>query len=130
MRAITSIFWVGLILLTADAATPEATWPCGAESDLVNQGGKIVWLSPEQLDKRALQRTPVKIPPTLRINGTITVDIIIGVDGHVKCVRALKGHPILKKAAMEAAQEWVFSPYESDHRQRAVCGHLLFEVHQ
>jgi len=96
---------------------------------LLRRDGNLFGFQNAELDKHALQRAAPKI--RLPCGQTDNyVDIIIGVDGHVKCARALKGHPILKKAAVEASRAWVFSPFESDHQRRVVCGHLLFEIHQ
>ncbi len=130
MKAVSVALLMGLAVLPALPQTDGQAWPCGLGSDVLKRGKTVVWLSSEELDRRATRRIAPKLSPTLRVAGSITVDVIIGSDGQVKCVRAQKGHPILKKAAVEAARDWIFTPYEVDGRPRVVCGHLLFKVSQ
>lgn len=111
-------------------AADESTWPCGFTNDLAKQGARIMWLSPTDTAKRATRRVEPKLPPTLRVSGELTVDIVIGTDGHVKCTRVTKGHPILKAALLEAARQWEFAPYELGSKPKAICGRLLFKLRQ
>jgi hypothetical protein len=130
MKLVSVALLTGLAVLPAFPQANEQAWPCGLGSEVLKRGKAIVWLSSDELDRRATQRVAPKLPPTLRVAGSITVDVIIGIDGQVKCVRTQKGHPILKKAAIEAARGWTFRPYEVDGRRQVVCGHLLFKVSQ
>lgn len=111
-------------------AAEERPWPCGLEKELFKRDGKIVWLAPAEVEKRATKRVAPKLPPTLRVAGEVTADIVIGTDGHVKCARVLKGHPILKAAVLEAALQWEFTPYQAASSPRMVCGHLVFKLRQ
>jgi TonB family protein len=46
-----------------------------------------------------------------RISGVVYVDVLVGTDGRVKQVRLQRGaHPLLDKAALEAASKAVFTP--------------------
>jgi hypothetical protein len=130
MNVVSAALLIGLAVLPALPQAAEEVWPCGLGNDVLKRGKTVVWLSADELDRRATRRVAPKLPPTLRVTGSITVDVIIGTDGKVKCVRAQKGHPILKKSAFEAARDWIFTPYEVNGRPRLVCGRLLFKVCQ
>lgn len=130
MKKVLVALLFGLAVLSVLSRADGEAWPCGLERDVLKIGKSTIWLSPDELNRRATRRIAPKLPPTLRVTGSITVDIIIGRDGQVKCARVQKGHPILKKAALEAAWGWMFRPYEINERPMVVCGHLLFKVSQ
>lgn len=44
------------------------------------------------------------------IEGTVRLSVLIGVDGKVKQVRVLSGHPMLAVAAEEAVWQWLYKP--------------------
>jgi TonB family protein len=43
-------------------------------------------------------------------SGVVRLLAIVGVDGHIKQLRVLDGHPLLRKAAEEAVRQWIYSP--------------------
>jgi TonB family protein len=43
-----------------------------------------------------------------RISGVVTLNAIIGKDGHVENLTVMKGHPLLVQAALEAVKNWVY----------------------
>jgi protein TonB len=45
-----------------------------------------------------------------RIQGTVQVEAIIAVDGHMRDVRAVSGHPLLIAAAIDAVRQWIYEP--------------------
>jgi TonB family protein len=45
-----------------------------------------------------------------RIQGTVRLEALIGKDGHVERSRLLSGHPLLVRAARQAAQHWSTDP--------------------
>jgi protein TonB len=45
-----------------------------------------------------------------RVQGTVQVEAIIAVDGHMRDVRAVSGHPLLIPAAIEAVRQWIYEP--------------------
>lgn len=45
-----------------------------------------------------------------RIQGTVRFSASIGKDGHVERLRLISGHPLLVRAAREAAQQWIYRP--------------------
>jgi TonB family protein len=45
-----------------------------------------------------------------RVQGVVILECTIGPDGHVKDVRVLRSIPLLDAAAVEAVQQWVYTP--------------------
>jgi protein TonB len=46
----------------------------------------------------------------VRVQGVVTLDAIIGTDGSIQMLRVLNGHPMLVRSALEAVQQWKYSP--------------------
>jgi len=110
-------------------------WPCKTLPNLLlNDEGKPVWLSPDQLKKRAI----LKPGPVVPGNGCIwrdviiTVDVIISEEGKVICTkfRKGKGHPLYLAAAATAAEKWTFNPIIDDGKPVSVLGQLKFFLKQ
>jgi len=45
-----------------------------------------------------------------RISGMVQLEGIVGTDGHIRELRALKGNPLLVPAALEAVRLWIYEP--------------------
>jgi len=45
-----------------------------------------------------------------RVEGIVIIEAVIGIDGHVKEARVLRSKPLLDQAAVEAVEQWVFTP--------------------
>jgi protein TonB len=45
-----------------------------------------------------------------RISGTVTLNAVIGKDGHIANLTVAKGHPLLIQAALDAVKNWVYKP--------------------
>lgn len=46
-----------------------------------------------------------------QINGTVVVQAVVGKDGNVTKVKALRGPPILIQSALEAVRQWRYKPF-------------------
>jgi protein TonB len=60
-----------------------------------------------------LRHVAPRYPPLAlqaRISGTVELDCLIDETGRVTGVRVLSGHPFLAPAAVEAVQQWLYSP--------------------
>ena len=62
--------------------------------------------------KAVERRTPAypRMAIAVRIEGPVSVEVIISPEGRVESARAVSGHPLLKPAAVEAARGWRFQP--------------------
>ena len=109
------------------AAESPDNWACIKDINLARHAaGTPVWLSSSDLTNRITEKTPIAEPCCARSNlrGIVTVDIALNVDGSVKCVRALKGHPIAISSVVAAVRRWKFRPYVVKGRPTAVLGRL------
>ncbi len=47
------------------------------------------------------------------IQGVVRIQLMIGKDGHVEQARLISGHPLLAPAALQAARQRIYQPFES-----------------
>jgi periplasmic protein TonB len=62
---------------------------------------------------RLLHRVEPQYPPIarqMRISGTVVIEGVVGVDGRIRELRIVEGHPMLVKAALEAVRQWIYEP--------------------
>ncbi len=81
---------------------PPAPPPSEATPRRISVGGTV------QAARLVKQVTPVYPPlaKSARISGTVRLEAVIGPDGSVEQLRAVSGHPLLTKAALDAVREW------------------------
>jgi TonB family protein len=74
---------------------------------------------PEPIHLATIERGPTKMVQPVypekakkaRIQGTVVLSIVIGEDGDIRDVKAVKGSPILAQAAVTAVHQWHYQPY-------------------
>lgn len=109
------------------ASGRQTKWPCDKSCTLLkNAHGKYIWFGSAALKRRATHTVTPQTPLRGCANATIVVEVLIDNEGNVQCLRTLKGHPFLRRAAEEAAQQWKFKPIESKGQKVAVLGRLMF----
>ena len=100
-------------------------WPCDPDaSSSRDKRRRPVRLTAGELKKRVTYCKLPPIPPNLRVEGAVVVEVLIGTDGKVQCARALSGHPLLRWPAVMTAVEWTFKPYVAHGKPRAETGYL------
>jgi TonB family protein len=62
----------------------------------------------------------------INVSGEVQVSIVIGENGQVIEAKAIKGHPVLRAAAEDAARKWVFKPTLLDGKPVKHPGTLTF----
>jgi TonB family protein len=70
-------------------------------------------------ESKIVSKPLVEYPPDaaqLSVRGTVRINIIIGLDGHVESARLVSGHPLLSPAALQNARHWVFEPTLVDEK--------------
>ncbi len=90
-----------------DPPKPKSTPPP------TNVDNKPVRLSSTVLQGKAIERrTPPypELPRQIKLGGEVSVEVIISPEGRVESARAVSGHPMLVKAAVDAARGWRFEP--------------------
>lgn len=51
-----------------------------------------------------------QIAKSARIEGTVELRAVIGTDGRVRQLDIVSGHPLLRKAAIDAVRQWIYKP--------------------
>jgi protein TonB len=51
-----------------------------------------------------------QIAKSARIEGTVELRAVIGTDGRVRQLDVISGHPLLRKAAIDAVRQWIYKP--------------------
>jgi TonB family protein len=62
------------------------------------------------------KRVNPKYPPIAvagKVEGPVTMEVVVGKDGKVISVKPLNGNPVLLVAAMDAVKQWQFHPFEA-----------------
>jgi protein TonB len=78
--------------------------------------------------KAVERRTPAypRLAIMARIEGPVSVEVVISPEGRVEAARAVSGHPLLKPAAVEAARGWRFQPTLLNGAPVRVTGIITF----
>lgn len=61
-----------------------------------------------------------------RVSGTVVVQIVVDEYGEVESVKAFKGHPLLRAAAVDAARQARFAPTRVSGSPVKVSGLLVY----
>ena len=86
--------------------TASAPPPSAAQQPPPRIGGKVQ-------EPKLLRRVDAVYPPMARqarVGGVVRIQASIGKDGKVRKVEVLSGPPLLRQAAIDAVQKWVYSP--------------------
>jgi len=98
-------------------ATPPASIATGLAT------GHFVPLAPDAANELLTDRIEPDYPDTARrarIQGTVTLDTLIGEDGRVRQVSRLSGDSQLADAAITAVRRWRYKPYTVKGRKTAI----------
>ena len=72
------------------------------------------YIQPEELIRRVELQYPSK---SLDVQGTVVMNVTIGVDGLVRVIEVVAGPQLLVDAATRAVREWIFEPALVDDRE-------------
>ena len=81
------------------------------------------------LQGKAIERRTPNYPPLARqihLSGSVSVEVMLTLDGRVETARAISGHPLLVTAAVEAARGWRFEPTLLNGTPVRVSGVIVF----
>jgi protein TonB len=81
------------------------------------------------LQGKAIERRTPAYPALARqihLSGSVSVEVMISLDGRVEAARAVSGHPLLVAAAIEAARGWRFEPTLLNGTPVRVTGVIVF----
>jgi protein TonB len=81
------------------------------------------------LNGKAISKPQPSYPAIARAtkpSGTVTVQVLVDEDGNVISAKAVKGHKLLRQAAIDAAHEAKFSPTNVSGQRVKVSGVLTY----
>ena len=81
------------------------------------------------LQGKAIERVVPVYPELMRrirLQGDVSVEVIVSPDGRVESARAVSGHPMLASAAVDAARRWRFGPTLLNGVPVRVTGVIVF----
>ena len=90
----------------------KATTPSFSASSAAS--GRLPHLGSDAADELLMNRIEPDYPDSARkahIQGTVTVDTVVGSDGRVLEANAISGSPQLSDAAVAAVRQWHYKPY-------------------
>jgi TonB family protein len=117
-----------ILLLFFQASQPFDKWECCGDSEPLS-GKQLARVKPNELKGRVVSCALPRLPGVFDGQGTIAVEIQIDEEGNVRCAKALTGHPVMKRAAVEAAKQWKFKPLIVEGKASPFQSVLLIVVH-
>jgi hypothetical protein len=115
------------MLILPTAGFGQAANPTGRPTAGDCQPDGAIQLSPAQMKVR-LRSVPRISPPELWISLDHVVFVFrvgTGKDGHVTCVQAMRGYPLLIRGVLEAVKTWTFAPTTVDGQPQPTVGKLV-----
>ena len=116
--------------VVSDIHASDSKDSCTTDQPLyTDANGKPIWLDTEALLKSVRHCTAPDIAylgRIARIEGYVSVDILVNDTGKVWCIRLVSGHPMLATSAINAAKDWSFRPKKKDGKPVWFYGHLRF----
>lgn len=99
------------ILLALDAAAVAN--PPGTQAPLTTAGQAMQRVSSGIARSLLVKQVAPVYPPIAkqaRVQGAVLLSVIIGKDGNVKDIKVVSGPAMLRQAALDAVQQWVYKP--------------------
>ncbi|HEX8089976.1 MAG TPA: TonB family protein [Blastocatellia bacterium] len=109
------------------APPPEAPTPVHQPRAADNR--QPLKLTSTVLQGKATVRRAPDYPPLakqIRLEGAVSVEVMIALDGRVESARAVSGHPLFIKAAVDSAYGWRFEPTLLNGAPVRVTGIITF----
>lgn len=105
--------------------------PTGFTRKTINgiQEEKILRISGGNGPQNVIKRVQPVYPPVAKaagVEGRVNIALLIGEDGKVVSAEVVDGHPLLREAALEAARQWEFKPFEVNGKPVKVKGNSSF----
>lgn len=113
----------------APAPRPDPPRPQPAAQPAPAIDNRPVRVPSSILQGKAIERRKPVYPPIakqIRLQGDVSIEVMIAPDGHVESARVVSGHPVLADKAREAALGWRFQPTLLNQTPVRVTGVIVF----
>jgi TonB family protein len=107
-------------------AAPSTALPVDLTTIMLKDGTRSHW--PAAL-RKAIPVYPQQAK-SMHIQGTVNIKATIGPDGHIESLSPIDGPPALRKAALDAVQQWLYRPFDLMGQPRRVEleVHVIFSL--
>jgi len=129
MKVRIALLW--LVALCGASASAQLGPNCGEHHGILRNQSGIVWFTPEQLKKMAINQVEPVMPARLagfHFQGYVSFKILVDTDGQISCIWDQVGNPVFGKAANEALQYWTFKPMLVNGKPVEFVGTMKFHV--
>ncbi|MFY9573219.1 MAG: energy transducer TonB [Blastocatellia bacterium] len=110
-------------------APPRPIDPPKAQTQTRVVDNKPLLVSSRVLQGKAIERVvPIypELPKRIRLQGDVSIEVIISPNGQVESARVVSGHPMLINSALDAARRWRFEPTLLNNLPVRVTGVITF----
>ncbi len=121
---------LAILLLFSQAGQAPDKWECCGDLEPLPKE-QLAQVKYSELKERVVACAVPRLPGTFDGQGTVTVEVQIDEEGNVRCARVLSGgrHPIMRRAALEAAKQWKFEPLKVEGQAKPYVSFLPLVVH-
>lgn len=119
---------LAILLLFFQAGQAPDKWECCKDAEPLPKEA-LARIKPSELKERMVSCAVPRLPGNVDAQGTIIVEVQIDEDGNVRCARVLSGHPIMRRAALDAAKKWRFEPLKVEGKAKPYTSLLPLVVH-
>jgi TonB family protein len=118
-----------MILLLFQAEQAPNKWECYGDSQLL-QNEQLTRVKPSELKERVVTCAVPHLPGAFDGQGTVIIEVQVDESGNIRCARVLGGasHPIMWRAALDAAKQWKFEPLKTDGKAKPFVSILALMV--
>lgn len=94
---------------SGSAAPPESTVKVGVATDAA--GRERIAAGTVQVPEGSVEASYLLLSQQTRVEGSVILQALVGVDGAIEDLRVLSGPPVLAAVAQQAVRQWRFKPY-------------------
>ena len=101
-------FLASLLLFFQTGQAPDR-WECRRDSEPPTNE-QLAQVKPSELKERVVSCAVPRLPGNIDAQGYANVKVLVDEEGNVQCAMIASGHPIFRRAALDAAMKWKFKP--------------------
>ena len=121
------LFAFFLLFFHAGQASEKWEW-CGESGPLPKEA--LARVKPRELKERMVSCAVPRLPGTFDGQSTVILQVQVDAEGNVRCASVISGgqHPVMRRAALEAAKQWKFRPLMVNRKAKPYVGILALIV--
>ena len=85
-------------------------------------------LHTHQLLSRLVGKSEVLVPEYTGSGASVTLEVVVGPEGHVSCIDNIIGHALMTGPAVEAVSNWHFNPLVRAGEPEPFYGDLVVSI--